>query len=49
MGIHWGTFELTDEALDQPIIDLDKARARYDLPANDFVLLEHGETLEVRQ
>lgn len=45
IGVHWGTFELTDEPLDQPIGDLDKARKKYKLKDGQFVLLEHGQTM----
>ena len=44
IGIHWGTFELTDEPLDQPIGDLAAARRKYALDESDFILLRHGET-----
>ncbi len=47
VGIHWGTFELTDEALDQPILDLAKAIKRYELKPDEFVLLQHGQTIEI--
>lgn len=43
IGIHWGTFEgLTDESLDQPPRDLEKALEGTNL---DFRVLKHGETL----
>ena len=44
MGIHWGTFELTDEALDQPPKDLARARTAAGLSADDFFVLAVGET-----
>ena len=44
MGIHWGTFELTDEPLDQPITDLANALKAADVPAERFLLFRHGET-----
>ena len=44
MGIHWGTFELTDEALDQPPKDLARARTAAGLTADDFFVLAVGET-----
>jgi L-ascorbate metabolism protein UlaG (beta-lactamase superfamily) len=44
LGIHWGTFSLADEALDAPITALDQARRGLGVAADDFRLLEHGET-----
>ena len=44
IGMHWGTFELTDEPLDQPIGDLAKALDAAGEPRDRFVLLKHGET-----
>ena len=44
LGIHWGTFELTDEPLDQPIGDLPKALDKAQVSRDDFVLFKHGET-----
>jgi N-acyl-phosphatidylethanolamine-hydrolysing phospholipase D len=44
IGIHWGTFQLTDEALDQPPIDLAAARARLGVAESDFFVLPIGGT-----
>ena len=44
VGVHWGTFNLTDEPLDQPPRDLAAAREAATLPADDFFLLSVGET-----
>lgn len=44
VGIHWGTFELTDEPLDQPPQDLAKALQSRSLPATRFQTMKHGET-----
>ena len=44
VGIHWGTFELTDESLDQPPIDLVDARRAKGLADADFFVLAVGET-----
>jgi N-acyl-phosphatidylethanolamine-hydrolysing phospholipase D len=44
LGIHWGTFELTDESLDQPLIDLPNALVKAAVPSTDFVMFKHGET-----
>ncbi|HWH82923.1 MAG TPA: MBL fold metallo-hydrolase [Burkholderiaceae bacterium] len=44
LGIHWGTFELTDESLDRPPIDLAAARAAHQVPDADFFVLAIGQT-----
>lgn len=45
VGIHWGTFILTDEPLDEPPIRLAAAVKKAGLDSDDFVVLKHGETL----
>ena len=47
IGIHWGTFNLTDEALDQPPIDLIAARNALGVTEADFFLLKIGETRRI--
>jgi N-acyl-phosphatidylethanolamine-hydrolysing phospholipase D len=44
VGLHWGTFELTDEPLDQPPKDLAAARGAAGVPESEFFLLAVGET-----
>ncbi len=44
MGVHWGTFNLTDEPLDQPPKDLAMARKAAHLEEDEFFLLAVGET-----
>jgi L-ascorbate metabolism protein UlaG (beta-lactamase superfamily) len=46
VGIHWGTFSLTDEPLDQPIIDLATARKGQGINDEQFILLKHGQTTQ---
>jgi N-acyl-phosphatidylethanolamine-hydrolysing phospholipase D len=44
LGVHWGTFELTDEPLDAPPRDLKVARQAMDVAEDDFFLLKIGQT-----
>ena len=44
VGVHWGTFELTDEPLDQPPQDLAAARTAKGLKDEDFSVMAVGET-----
>jgi N-acyl-phosphatidylethanolamine-hydrolysing phospholipase D len=44
VGVHWGTFELTDEPLDQPPKDLAAARTAQAVAEDDFFLLAIGQT-----
>lgn len=44
IGIHWGTFPLADESLDQPPRDLAKALVARGIPSERFIVLQHGET-----
>ena len=47
VGMHWGTFSLTDEPMDQPPIDLMEARVKQNLDEADFSVLKIGETRRV--
>lgn len=44
LGVHWGTFELTDEALDEPPRQLLRQRDAAGLAADKFFMLAIGET-----
>ena len=44
VGIHWGTFELTDESLDEPPQQLAEARRARGLADDAFTVMAIGET-----
>lgn len=45
IAIHWGTFELTDEPLDEPPKLLAEEMRKAGLPEQQFTALKHGETV----
>jgi N-acyl-phosphatidylethanolamine-hydrolysing phospholipase D len=47
LGVHWGTFELTDEALDEPPRALAREAAAAGLDGDDFFVLAVGETRRI--
>jgi L-ascorbate metabolism protein UlaG (beta-lactamase superfamily) len=49
MGVHWGTFKLTQEAFDHPPRDLAAALQAHGLAQNKVWLLRHGETRAVER
>ncbi|MBI2512044.1 MAG: MBL fold metallo-hydrolase [Opitutae bacterium] len=48
LGMHFGTFQLTNEAIDQPLLDLAIAREVHGVPEPDFTTLDFGETRTLR-
>lgn len=47
VGVHWGTFDLTDESLDQPPKDLAAARMAKKLQQEAFDVMAIGQTLKL--
>lgn len=45
VAIHWGTFILTDEPLDEPPQRLERALEERGLPREAFLVLAHGQTI----
>jgi len=43
VAMHWGTFILTDEPLDEPPVKLAQARTAAGLPPDAFFVMQHGE------
>jgi L-ascorbate metabolism protein UlaG (beta-lactamase superfamily) len=47
IGHHWGTFQLTNEAIDQPEKDLAVALAAAEISAEKFIAFRPGQVLEI--
>jgi L-ascorbate metabolism protein UlaG (beta-lactamase superfamily) len=47
VAMHWGTFILSDEALDEPPKRLESARNNAGIPPGEFFAMKHGETLKL--
>jgi len=45
LAMHWGTFQLTDEPIDEPVRRLGQACASAGVAPDRFRVLEHGETV----
>ncbi len=46
LGIHWGTFQLTDEGMNTPVRDLSLALRKYNIAPEDFQTVENGGVLK---
>ena len=44
IAMHWGTFQLTDEPMDEPIKLLKKLTVKENLKSDEFVTMTHGES-----
>lgn len=47
IGMHFGTFRLADESIDDPIKDLAKANSMLNVKSEAFVAIEEGKWLEI--
>jgi L-ascorbate metabolism protein UlaG (beta-lactamase superfamily) len=47
VGMHFGTFQLTTEAIDEPLRALDAARRDKNVPADDFRTIAFGDSLSL--
>jgi len=44
IGIHWGTYVLTDEPYNEPVERLRSAITKNNMDPNEFITLKHGES-----
>lgn len=49
VAMHWGTFILTDEPLDEPPVKLAEALKKHQISDKQFVIFKHGETQFIDQ
>jgi len=45
IGIHYGTFILTDEQIEEPITLLKEMKTKLNIPADEFITVDCGETI----
>lgn len=45
VGIHFGTFQLTDEGIEEPVTDLQEAMAAENINPNSFLTPKNGQTI----
>jgi len=44
IAMHWGTFQLTDEPMDEPVKLLKKLTIENNLLSDEFIAMTHGES-----
>lgn len=49
IGIHYKTFQLSDESYEQPLVDLAAAKQKYDISADTFIAPDFGQSFIVRK
>lgn len=47
MGVHYGTFQLTDEGIEAPVTALKEAIKQNSLGSEDFIILQNGESSQL--
>jgi len=47
IGMHFGTFQLTDEAIDEPLLALGRALAEREISDEEFTVLDFGESVTI--
>ena len=47
IGMHWGTFILTDEPMREPVEKLKQLTKQKNMPPEEFAIMEHGKTIKM--
>ena len=47
IGMHWGTFILTDEPMREPVEKLKQLTKQKNMPPEEFAIMEHGKTIRM--
>lgn len=47
IAMHWGSFPLTDEPLEEPPLQLAQAKIKFKVPDQEFITLNHGEIVSL--
>jgi L-ascorbate metabolism protein UlaG (beta-lactamase superfamily) len=47
IGMHWGTFILTDEPVDEPPLKLEEELELRSMDAKSFITMIHGQTINL--
>jgi L-ascorbate metabolism protein UlaG (beta-lactamase superfamily) len=45
IGIHFGTFQLTDEGIDEPVHELKRQLEKFKVESRKFITLKNGESV----
>lgn len=49
LGCHFGSFQLTDEGIDDPLTDLESAKTKLGIKSSDFSTLENGQSYLIKK
>ena len=49
IGMHWGTFILTDEPVDEPPLKLEEELEDRSLDTKSFITMIHGQTINLNE
>ena len=48
IAMHWGTFQLTDEPMDEPVSLLKSLVKKKEMYRSEFIVMQHGETQQIK-